>query len=345
MIDVTSPRCAFAGCPAVQPKYGDPGAKRGTHCLKHKGAIMVLLAHYGCNHSKECKRHPYYAEPDEARATMCSDHKSPTMTSVQIKKCQTPKCKRDAEFGKTEFNRLQFCSDHKPDDYVDVRREKRCQAGGHDGCQDDHELVYETTDDQGAVKQHKVCLAHAPPGYEASLKRLCKYCDIREDVPFVCRSCKQRSHKKEHAVVRHLRRTVDVPLKYDESPGFECTKKRPDIRFEMLTHDVIVEVDENQHRGYKESCECARISEIVGAIGGKSVVFVRYNPDTVRSNGARVSMTPAERIDLLAATVNAELARCHDIFSVVVVQLWFDSAEPGPYKARREMDITHTVAV
>ena len=87
------------------------------------------------------------------------------------------------------------------------------------------------------------------------------------------------SPKKEYAAVRHLHRTIDVPLQYtiyDESPDRECTKKnRPDIRFEMLTasgHDVIVEVDENQHRGYEESCEwpmAARISEIVGAIGGE----------------------------------------------------------------------------
>jgi hypothetical protein len=287
-------------------------------------------------------RKPGYAEPDEARATMCSDHKSPTMTSIESKKCQTPKCKHNAEFGKTEFNRPQFCCAHKPEGYVDVRQEKRC---GHDGCAKDHELLYETTDDQGAIEPHKVCFAHAPPGYEESLKRMCKYCDIREDVPFVCRSCKHRSHKKEHAVVRHLRRTIDVPFKYDESPGFECTRKRPDIRFELDTHDVIVEVDENQHRGYEESCECARISEIVGAIGGKAVVFIRYNPDNVRSNGSRVTVTAAERIDLLVATVKEELARTTATFSVRVVQLWFDSTETGPYEARREMDITRIVAV
>ena len=65
-------------------------------------------------------------------------------------------------------------------------------------------------------------------------------------------------HKKEYAVIRHLRRTIDVPLDathYDERPAFECTRKRPDIRFEMPAHDVIVEVDENQHRGYEDSCE------------------------------------------------------------------------------------------
>jgi hypothetical protein len=264
------------------------------------------------------------------------------MISARSKKCQSAKCKRNAEFGKTEFHRAQFCSDHKPEGYADVHKERRCQ---YDGCTADYDLVYETTDDQGLVEQRGVCLAHAPPGYEETLKRMCKYCDIREDVPFVCRSCKQRSHKKEHAVVRHLRRTVDVPFKYDESPGFECTRKRPDIRFEMDTHDVIVEVDENQHRGYEESCECARISEIVGAIGGKAVVFIRYNPDNVRSNGSRVTVTAAERIDLLVATVKAELAKCHDEFSVRVVQLWFDAQDAGPYEARKEMDITRIVAV
>ena len=342
LINVTSPWCAFAGCGAVQPKYGVPGTKRGTHCRKHKGPTMVVLTHRGCKHSKECMRAPYYAEPDEARATMCCVHKSATMTSIKSKKCQTAKCKHDAEFGKTEFSRPQFCCAHKPEGYVDVRQEKRCQ---HDGCTKDHELLYETTDDQGAIEQHKRCLEHAPPGYEESLKHTCRYCDIREDVPFVCRSCKQRSHKKEHAVVRHLRRAVDVPFKYDESPGFECTRKRPDIRFELPTHDVIVEVDESQHRGYEESCECARISEIVGAIGGKAVVFIRYNPDNVRSNGSRVTVTAAERIDLLVATVKEELTRGHDTFSVRVVQLWFDSTDAGPYAARREMDITRIVAV
>ena len=172
---------------------------------------------------------------------------------------------------------------------------------------------------------------------------MCKYCDIREDVPLVCVGCRQRMHKKEHAVVRHLRRTIATPLKYDESPGFECTRKRPDIRFEMPMHDVIVEVDENQHRGYTESCECARISEIVGAIGGKSVVFVRYNPDAVRYGGKAYPVTAAQRIDLLVDTVNEEIRNAPSgTFSVRLVQLWFDCESTKP---KQEMDITRLVAV
>jgi hypothetical protein len=207
------------------------------------------------------------------------------------------------------------------------------------GCSQQYEFVVESDTGTGA---RKVCLAHAPAQYEASIKRMCKYCDIREDVPFVCVTCRQRMHKKEHAVVRHLRRTIDVPLVYDESPGFECTRRRPDIRFEMPTHDVIVEVDENQHRGYDESCECARISEIVGAIGGKSVVFVRYNPDTVRYGGTVQSVAAAERIDLLVETVKQELKRAGTGFEVRLVQLWYDAPVAD---AKRELDITRLVAI
>ncbi len=49
-----------------------------------------------------------------------------------------------------------------------------------------------------------------------------------------------------------------------------CSKKRPDIYFELERHCVIVEVDEHQHNAYEDSCECSRINEIVNGIGGKS---------------------------------------------------------------------------
>jgi hypothetical protein len=267
------------------------------------------------------------------------------MVDVKSKRCQAPSCRALATYGKDEFHRAQFCVDHKADASVRMADALRCE---HTGCMHQYEFVVETETGTGAAAAsaaaaaRRVCLAHAPPGYEIALKRMCKYCDIREDVPFVCQSCRHRMHKKEHAVVRHLRRTIDVPLIYDESPGFECTRKRPDIRFETPTHDVIVEVDENQHRRYEEQCECARISEIVGAIGGKSVVFVRYNPDGVRYGGTVQSITAAERIDLLVETVRSELMRVSSRFEVRLIQLWYDAPMA---EAKREMDITMLVAV
>jgi very-short-patch-repair endonuclease len=49
-----------------------------------------------------------------------------------------------------------------------------------------------------------------------------------------------------------------------------CSKRRPDVYFELLKHCIIVEIDENQHKAstkteaYKDICECAQLSEIVG---------------------------------------------------------------------------------
>ena len=52
--------------------------------------------------------------------------------------------------------------------------------------------------------------------------------------------------------------------------SLDVQKKRPDIFFDLSTHCVIVEIDENQHNSYEDICECARINEIVNGIGGRS---------------------------------------------------------------------------
>jgi hypothetical protein len=41
-------------------------------------------------------------------------------------------------------------------------------------------------------------------------------------------------------------------------------------------------VDENQHH-YNQACECARINDIVNGIGDKSVIFIRFNPDSIKN--------------------------------------------------------------
>ena len=325
-------RCSFEACD-VKACFNLPGSKRGVRCAAHKTYGMIDVATRRCAHP-DCTTMPTFAEPEQKTAVMCKKHRTATMASLNIKRCHAPACRALATYGKDEFHRAQYCADHKLETSVCIADALRCSR---DGCSAQYEFVVES--ETGA---HKVCLAHAPPGYEIALKRLCKYCDIREDVPFVCVTCRQRMHKKEHAVVRHLRRTIELPLIYDESPGFECTRKRPDIRFETPTHDVIVEVDENQHRQYQESCECARISEIVGALGGKSIAFVRYNPDAVRYGGKIHGVTAAERIDLLVETVNEEIQRASTEFEVRLVQLWYDAPVAA---AKREMDITRLVAV
>jgi hypothetical protein len=123
-----------------------------------------------------------------------------------------------------------------------------------------------------------------------------------------------------------------------------CSKRRPDIFYELQKHCVIVEVDENQHASYEESCECARINEIVGGIGGRSVIFIRFNPDTTRNRGKNIGLKMGDKVDLLVSKLKEELMRDYDSFCVKMIQLYYDD-NYEVYQSVKEEDITSRVAI
>ena len=90
-----------------------------------------------------------------------------------------------------------------------------------------------------------------------------------------------RNYKtKEFAVLRHLER--DFPNHHivnDRRVSDGCSKKKPDFFFELLTHVIMVEVDENGHMSYDQSCENKRMMELSQDIAHRPLVFIRFNPD------------------------------------------------------------------
>ena len=64
----------------------------------------------------------------------------------------------------------------------------------------------------------------------------------------------------------------------DKSIEGGCSKKRPDIFLDLLTHSIIIEIDENQHRSY-DNCEIKRINLLFEDLGDRHIVFIRFNPD------------------------------------------------------------------
>ena len=97
-----------------------------------------------------------------------------------------------------------------------------------------------------------------------------------------------------------------------------------DIYFELNKHCIIVEVDEHQHNTYEDSCECARINEIVNGIGGKSIIIIRYNPDIIKNNGKQINVKQSERIDCLVRIIKEELIKEYDKFVVKIIQLYYN---------------------
>ena len=170
---------------------------------------------------------------------------------------------------------------------------------------------------------------------------------MKERSTHTCAECKKISCKKEWGIVRYLRRVIDTRFEYNSSRMLNgCSKKRPDIFFELSRHCVIVEIDEHQHRTYEDSCECSRLCEIVSGIGGRSVVVIRFNPDSTRKAGRILAFEMADKLDLLTATVKNELMNNYDNFVVKLVQLYFDDTSCTPtYEPLQEQDITRRVAV
>jgi len=103
---------------------------------------------------------------------------------------------------------------------------------------------------------------------------------------------KYRQKSKEWSVVRFLQEKLpDENFIHNESVGSHCTKNDrentnghlfPDIRFDCGFYHLIVEVDENKHRGADYTCDERRMYDIITKLG-MPCIFIRYNPDSKES--------------------------------------------------------------
>ena len=141
-----------------------------------------------------------------------------------------------------------------------------------------------------------------------------------------------------------FRKVIDTKFEYDSSKMLNgCSKKRPDIYFELIKHCIIVEIDENQHKTYEDICECARINEIVNGIGGRSVIIIRYNPDKIKNNNKIIKIDQQTRLNLLTDTIKKELTRDYNKFVVKIIQLYYDDDFDGLIESSKERTLSKPI--
>lgn len=92
---------------------------------------------------------------------------------------------------------------------------------------------------------------------------------------------------KEH----HLRDALkeefsSIKMVFDKPVDGGCSRKRPDILIDCLTHSVVIECDEDEHKGY--SCENKRTMELFNDLGSRPLVMIRFNPDSYSADGEKV---------------------------------------------------------
>jgi hypothetical protein len=249
MVDVKHTKCIE--CNLKQPSYNLIGLK-ALYCSDCKTNDMVDVTNPKCI---ECNlKQPYY-NLIGLKALYCSDCKTNDMVDVKHIKCI------DCNLKIPNFNlvglKALYCSDCKTNDMVDVKN-KKCKT--------------ELCDTQ---------VSHT--NYKGHCLRCFMYLFPNEPVA--------RNYKtKETFVADFIKESFpNNEWVFDKSVDNGCSRRRPDIRLELYTHNIVIEVDENQHRDYDVSCENKRMMEIFQDLGSRNIVFIRFNPDDYLDNEKNVT--------------------------------------------------------
>jgi len=146
------------------------------------------------------------------------------------------------------------------------------------------------------------------------LKRRCKTCDGKD----LCKTplCETRKSTKfddyclycyvnlfpEKPLTRNYKTKEFATVKYikDFFPKFDwttnkviidgCSNKKPDLLLDLGYQIIVIEVDENQHRGYGTSCENKRLMELSKDVDERPIIFIRFNTDNYfNEDGIKIS--------------------------------------------------------
>ncbi len=101
------------------------------------------------------------------------------------------------------------------------------------------------------------------------------YCVKNPDIEI-----KRQYKTRENFLAEALKEmNLGVDFIQDKRVSEGCSKKRPDFLFDLFTHTVIVECDENGHRDYNTTCEIDKLNATFTDLADRPMVLIRFNPD------------------------------------------------------------------
>ncbi|MDD4931441.1 MAG: hypothetical protein PHG66_04850 [Candidatus Colwellbacteria bacterium] len=90
---------------------------------------------------------------------------------------------------------------------------------------------------------------------------------------------------KENYIDEYLKeKLTEYKIIHDKIIDGGCSNKRPDWLIDMLTHTVIIENDEEQHKNY--DCENKRLMQLFEDLGNRPLVMIRFNCDKYKEHEA-----------------------------------------------------------
>jgi hypothetical protein len=207
---------------------------------------MIDIKNKKCIHP-DCNKRPNFNFEGEKSALYCNSHKKEGMIDINNKRCIHPDCNKHPIFNFEGEKEKLYCNSHKKEGMINITH-KRCKTY--------------LCDTLSSKKYDDYCLR-------------C-YIYTFPDKPI------SRNYKtKEFAVVEYVKKKFpEYNWILDKIISGGCSRKRPDLLLELEEQIIIIEIDENQHTNYGCSCENKRIMELSKDVRHKSIIFIRFNPDT-----------------------------------------------------------------
>lgn len=272
MINVMAKKCVK--CNLKVPNFNYENEKKGMYCYDCKLDNMINIVHNMCIICN--KKRPSFNKKDETKPTHCNDCKTDDMININNKKCII--CNKfTPNFNYSNQKIATHCSKCKESDMIDIIHIKclECDKIASFNYKNDKPLY---------------CSIHKKDKMINVKHTRCQECKLFITNTTLCTYCNGRKYEKtkELEIVYYLRENINIEeynFYHNKSIGNSCTDKKifPDIRFDCLYYQIIIEIDEFKHRGANYNCDKQRMYDIIAKLG-QPCVFIRYNPDSKNSD-------------------------------------------------------------
>lgn len=204
---------------------------------------MYLFMLYMCI-IKGCKNVKTY-NFDGFDAQYCRDHKSDDMINTRHEKCT--ECRFQASFGYIELNQREKCSIHKLNGMINLKH-KNINCIGH------------------------LCEEARVPNMNGYCSQKCY---IGNNLQEYIYNDNSGILYKEYLIFKHLKETYNHNIIWNK---IYCGQYRPDFTICFQDFDILIEIDEYQHKSYNKKNEHDRIENIYYMVN-KPLYIIRFNPD------------------------------------------------------------------
>jgi hypothetical protein len=215
---------------------------------------MIDITHKRCIEIN-CQIIPSYNYSGEKKALYCLNHRKENMIDITHKRCIEINCQIIPSYNYSGEKKALYCLKHRKENMINIK-DKHC--------------IYcnLTLISNPKYRNHCLnCFVHLFPNEPITRNYKIKEKHVQEYI---------KKQFPNHDII------------YDKPIFGGCSKRRPDLYLDLLTHSIIIEIDENQHNPYPEICENKRIIQLYQDLAHRPIIFIRFNPDSYIINNKKI---------------------------------------------------------